>query len=193
MSGLETAVWAALWLALLVLAVLVVAAFRQIERAHASQMESATMLPVGADAPEIGYLGAHGELVTLGAKDFREPGLLIFVSTTCGACQRLMDYLIAEPPPLPATVLVSGHEYSDWTERGGVGLHVRWIATSADARSYYRVNVVPTIYALAGGVVTGASIDGSPRGLEALIAGVRTSVSTDPPARDLTSGHELAR
>lgn len=165
MSTAATVGFVTLWLFLLGLAALVVVAFRQIERAQQSVVPSATALPVGADVPEIRVVTQRGiEPVPHGD----DPYILAFVSTECGACDTVLRHWFDNGSPVRTVVVVTSPGRSEYTDREPPENVALWgIANPGDARLSFNVNVVPTIYAIAGGKVVGVVTEGR---LDAILA-----------------------
>lgn len=164
MNGFETAAFATLWLTLVVLAGLVVVVYKQISRAQTSQLENPTSLPIGELAPELGIL-ENGEMRKLRYDSGSELQLLAFVTTTCSACRRLMEIFIHEGTPVLTTVVVSGNEFREYADPESELLRVRWLINPADARDFYKVNIVPTIYAIRDGRIAAVTTEGSVAGI----------------------------
>jgi hypothetical protein len=165
-SSFELAAWLALWVLFGVLTFLIYVALRQIERAQRTALESPTTLQVGTMAPEIKVLDA-GEMRRISHPEGEY--LLAFVTTSCGACHGLMNWLADNELPLQTTVIVNGNDLDAYLASQHDGLKVVPLVNPADANHYYKVNVVPTVYLVRDGMVVGATTDGSEAGVLQLI------------------------
>lgn len=178
MSALETSTFTILWAFLVFVAFLVVVGFRQIERAQRSALPAPTTLGIGERPPEIHIIGDSGiEQLEHG----KAPYLLAFLSPGCGACKSTMEHLLATELPLRTVAVVTAPGKSDYADAvPPPNMSVRWIANPADARVYYKINVVPTLYVLRDGEVLAASNDGSSRGIERLLEQAQHRHETAP-------------
>lgn len=179
MTPIETIAFATLWLVLLCLAGLVLILYRQVEKAYQRSAAVANPLPPGTQAPPIDVL-ADG-----GGRELELPAdgltLLVFVTTTCPACEDLLHRLtlVRESLPGRTVVLVTGEGFEEFFARSTSELSVLGVAHPADVSDGYRVSMVPMLYLLDGRTVLGASTDGSTEGLESLLA---TANSVSPTA-----------
>jgi hypothetical protein len=166
MSSFELASWSALWALFGVLVFLIYVAFRQIERAQRTALESPTTLGAGTRAPEIKVLD-RGEMLRISHPEGEY--LLAFVTTSCAACHALLKWLAASELPLTTTVVVNGNDLDAYLNQQHEGLKVVPLVNPGDANHYYKVNVVPTVYLIRDGIVAGATTDGSESGILRLI------------------------
>jgi hypothetical protein len=172
MSGFESTVFVVLWALVILLAMLVLVLYRQLDRLIVrEQSGSATLLPAGSTLPDmLVVMGDH--LDTLDAPS-RGIWLLGFVTTTCGACQTFLRELAATERDFPSVVIVRGQELEN--EPQDPAIQCRWIANPGDLQTFFGVSVVPTLYLLRDRTVLASTIDGSSLGIQRLLEAGRAS------------------
>jgi hypothetical protein len=155
MSGLEIAVFTALWVVLLGLATLVLALYRLVDRAYRLGATADAALAPGSQAPEIEVLRADGSVMAIDPTD--EPGRLIlaFVRSGCEACTELMEELPVDGLGANAIALVNGEGFSEYAN-GDRGLRTLWLAHPPNVIRDYGVTVAPLVFVLKDGVVLAA-------------------------------------
>lgn len=169
MTGIETIAFGVLWLVLAALTVLVLILYRQVEKTLVKGLQSPG-LPVGSIAPPVDVLGA-GKTRTIQVPPEGDQ-LLIFASTTCDSCEKLIAE-ITRPgyePPAPALVLVVGEGFDRFAAEPESDVQLEWLANPADMTHSYRVNVVPTAYLIRDGRIAAMTTDPTAAGLRTLNA-----------------------
>jgi hypothetical protein len=172
MSGFESTVFVVLWALVLLLALLVLVLYRQLDRLIVrEQAGTATLLPAGSTLPDL--LVVMGDDLDTIDPPSRGVWLLGFVTTTCGACQTFLRELAGTERDFPSIVVVRGQELEN--EPQDPTIQCRWIANPGDLPTYFGVSVVPTLYLLRDKTVLAATIDGSSLGIQRLLEAGRSS------------------
>jgi hypothetical protein len=174
MSPAETAIIVALWIVLASLALLVLVLYRQLEKAYLRQQRPVDAgLAAGTEAPTIAVITGRstGPLELPGDGSL---SLLVFVTTACPACAKLMPLLRDGSIGVPAIVLVSGDGFREYADLETPTFRAHWLVNLADADHLYGVSVVPTIYVLRGRTILARTIDGTRDGILAALAEARS-------------------
>jgi hypothetical protein len=179
MSPTETAIIIALWIVLAALALLVLVLYRQLEKAYLRQQRPVDAgLAAGTEAPEIAVVSGRSagplELPADGSMS-----LLVFVTTACPACAKLMPLLTDGAIGVPAIVLISGEGFHEYADLETPTFRAHWLVNLADADHLYGVSVVPTIYVLRGQTILARTIDGTRDGILAALAEARARENGD--------------
>jgi len=167
MSPIERTVFVVLWLAVLLLAALLVMIYRQVDRAYRrSALDRMRGLPAGTPVPTVEVL-ADGQQTALRLDPDEAVQALVFVSTDCKVCSTLRaDLNRVWPLEDRLTVLVTGEfhkpEEAEWPGR------VLWVTHSFDVAREFGVVVVPFAYAIASGAIVASRAIGGSSELRAL-------------------------
>jgi hypothetical protein len=155
MSGLEVAVFTALWVVLLALGTLVLVLYRLVDRAYRLGATADAALAPGSQAPEIEVLSADGSVMVIDPTE--EPGrlTLAFVRSGCEACTELMDELAPDGLGPNTIALVNGEGFNEYAN-GSRGLKTLWLAHPPNVIRDYGVTVAPLVFVLKDGVVLAA-------------------------------------
>jgi hypothetical protein len=148
MSTIEIIAFGTLWFVIVMLALLLLLLYRQVERAYErAALGQAAGLPPGTEAPEIEVLTADGT-ETFGFPDDEELALLAFVSSDCAACDRLLEALRLGVPQVNRTVIAARSESEDGERFANLPapLEVIWPAYPGSILHDYGVRVVPLCY-----------------------------------------------
>ncbi|HEV7564739.1 MAG TPA: hypothetical protein VGO31_02120 [Microbacteriaceae bacterium] len=179
MSGAENITFAALWLLVGFLGLLVLVLYKQLDRLILREdTAGVSLLPTGSEMPDLQVLGAHG-IELLEIPDHSSVWALAFVTTTCGACANFLRELQAIRRDFPTVVVVRGESLKD--EPDDPQITCRWIAMPGDLPELFAVTVVPTIYVLKDRTILAGTVDGSAVGVRRVldIAGSAHAAQTD--------------
>jgi len=78
--------------------------------------------------------------------------------------------LLDDGTSLETFALVTGDGLREYLNPRNPRLHAHWVASPPDIHEQYRVNLVPTLCVVQDGHVLGTTTDGSPEGLQKLLA-----------------------
>jgi hypothetical protein len=186
-TGIETIAFGVLWLVAVLLAFLVLALYRQVDRAYAlGESQDYGGLPAGVEAPPIEIVGSRGiEPLTL---DPDELTLLTFVTTTCDSCRGFIDVLGEGNGDYRVIVLVNGEETREFRDLKET-VEMKWLAHPPDVVRSFGVAAVPQTYAVKAGRVVGSSSATSAAGVRGLIREAQQRLGAPPS--DANGGTEL--
>ncbi len=156
MTPQQTIAISVIWIAVFVLATLVLLLYRQVDRAYRGDSGGrASLLIAGSLAPEIEVLDS-GEIRSFDFSANGERHLAAFVKSGCGRCEELLGALIGPTrPPLPTTFfLIDGAALP--RQDLPVDSRVFALAHPADVIASYGLAVVPAVYVLKGRSVLAA-------------------------------------
>jgi methylamine dehydrogenase accessory protein MauD len=168
-----------LWLVVLTLAIAVAALARQIGVLHER------LPPVGAllsqEGPEVGQPAPQMQLVTTGGSELQlggaraggRPLLLLFVSTSCPVCKRILPWSaqFSRTENVDLVLLVESRDAEvEKPLRGLVGSQATVVGSASDAAIAFRVGKLPFAVMIdAAGVIAAKGLVNSREHLESLI------------------------
>lgn len=182
MNALETTAFGVLWVMLLGLALLVLVLYRQVEKAYrqGTSEVAGEALAAGTAAPDLEVI-RDGEMTNL---DLPDEGLILlaFVSDGCEACAAFISDLNGDNFPAVKTMLLAtGANLPELDRVDESRVAIRTVVSPADVKESYRVSAVPMLYLVRDTVIIGASHDGSPDGVRALLASGDTGTEHQDP------------
>ncbi len=178
------------WVLLLVLALLVIAMYRQLGNyLGTGKAQSARGLAPGTPAPAFDYrpFGSSDAVVHFDPH-VEGPALVVFADPSCQACEKVATYLATSPPPGLSTVVVTSEPApiiaaspSFLALAGPVGMIER------DVARHYGVNGTPFLFAIdTGGRVTASGPATTADEVRAIAAtAANGGLPPDRPASDL--------
>jgi methylamine dehydrogenase accessory protein MauD len=178
-----------LWIAVVVLAAVVVALVRQIGLLHERVFPVGALMTaggprVGEAAPELGVPDLAGRTVHVGgAHDGGRATLVFFVSPTCPVCKTLLpivlDVAATETPPARVVLASDGEpaEHRAFVERAGLD-GVPYVLSSALGLAYQVAKLPYAVLIDARGVLRGKGIVNTREHVESLFEAARLGVAS---------------
>ncbi|MCP9486399.1 MAG: hypothetical protein MSC30_11100 [Gaiellaceae bacterium MAG52_C11] len=159
MTEIELIAYGTLWTLLVLLGVLVLVLYRQLEKAYAARAEQAPAITAGSPAPAIEVVSPAGVEIYNFPK-VRSRVLATFVSPSCNDCRKLL-LLLREHFSGEEVVVFSSGEWSDGFSGAVDGFALRDLAHTWDAARVYGLSVFPTTFAIEDGKVMGHTTQAS--------------------------------
>lgn len=170
MSSIEMVAFGILWVIALVLGGLLLLLYRQVEKAYRQdqQVQTGGLLP-GVEAPALEVISDEGN-VPLQLPLPGELALIVFMTTTCDACAKLLPVL-ADDRVTDARViaLVSGGRTSDVAMPTSPRVELLWLAHPPDATKRYGATVAPFLYVVRGRTILASKTTATREGVAELI------------------------